>query len=128
MDVFNLFTSSPYTFLQLSSSAGGNIIDIEYETTGIVKLRDGISQADNMGVYTSESTVHIRPSDTFVSVLGGNLVGHGIRATNNAGETVDYKIIGQVEGYDFDSGTLSFYKVTVKKESLAPCPSDLPLI
>lgn len=126
--MFNLFANAPYTFLQLGSTIDGNTIINEYSADGIVKLRDGMVQVDNMEAYDSTSTIHIKPSEPFVAIVDGNMVGHGIRAVNNAGETVDYRITGQVEGMDFDTGELEFYKVTLKKESIAPWPSDLPLV
>lgn len=127
MDMFNLFVNKPYTFLELENTAGGNSIKKEYEAEGIVKLRDGMTQSDNMEAYTSDSTIHIKPSEPFAADLSGVLVGHGIRVQNDAGEQLEYRIIGQIEGMDFESGNLEFYKVTVKKESLSVCPSSLPL-
>ena len=127
MTMFDLFTNAPYTFLELDNNIGGNVIANEYLATGIVKLRDGMTQSDDMETYNSDSTIHIKPSEPFIATLGGNMVGHGIRAVNNAGETIEYRIIGQTEGMDFDTGKLEFYRVTVKKESISPWPSDLPL-
>jgi len=125
--MFDLFNNATYTFLQLDSTIGGNTIVNEYSAEGIVKLRDGMVQVDNMEAYNSTSTIHIKPSEPFVAVVQGNMVGHGIRAIDYAGEPVEYRIDGQVEGMDFDTGKLEFYKVTLKKESIAPWPSDLPL-
>lgn len=119
--VFDLFTTTNYTFLQLDSGSGGNKVVEEYEANGIVKLRDGMVQVDNMEAFDSTSTIHIRPDESFVTALGGNLVGHGVRVNDQ-----DYRIEGQVEGYDFDTGELEFYKVTLKRESIWD-ESDLPL-
>ena len=126
MDPFALFDNAPYTFLQLDSGVGGNKVLTEWEAEGIVKLRDGMVQSDNVEAYVSTSTVHIKPTEPFVALLNGNLVGHGIRAVNSAAEPVTYRIEGQIEGMDFDTGNLAFYKVTVKKESLWD-GSNLPL-
>lgn len=119
--MFDLFDTSPYTFLLLESGSGGNKILEEVEATGIVKLRDGMVQVDNMEAFDSTSSVHIRPDETFISSLSGNLVGHGIRVNG-----VDYRIEGQTVGKDFDSGQIEFYRVTLKRESIWE-PSDLPL-
>lgn len=124
--IFDLFATTNYTFLQLDSQSGGNKIIAEFPANGIVKLRDGIAQADNMETYESTSSVHIRPIESFVGVLGGNLVGHGIRVEKDNHEEAVYRIEGQVEGYDFDTGTIEFYRVTLKRESVWET-SDLSL-
>jgi hypothetical protein len=125
MDVFQLFDTSDYTFLQLESKTGGNTIVEEWEANGIVKLRDGMLQVDNVESYDSSATAHVRPTEPFVALLEGNLVGHGLRVTKGS-STAEYRITGQVEGYDFDSGTLEFLKVTLKKEKIWD-ESGLPL-
>jgi hypothetical protein len=124
--MFDLFTTTDYTFLKLDSRAGGNTVTAEYSANGVVKLRDGMLQADNVEAHDSASTVHVRPSEPFLADIDNNMVGHGIRVTKDGKETV-YRVIGQTEGYDFDRGQLEFYRVTVKKEEIAPSPSDLPL-
>lgn len=123
--VFDLFTTTNYTFLQLDSGSGGNKVVEEFEANGIVKLRDGMVQVDNMEAFDSTSTIHIRPDEPFITTLGGNLVGHGVIVEKDNHEAV-YRIEGQVEGYDFDTGQLKFYKVTLKRESIWD-ESDLPL-
>lgn len=124
--MFDLFATNDYTFLVLDSRADGNIVTAEYPANGIVKLRDGMVQSDSVEAYDSTSTVHVRPSETFLAAIDNNMVGHGIRATKDGKEAV-YRIVGQVEGYDFDLGRLEFYKVTLKKEEIASSPSSLPL-
>jgi hypothetical protein len=124
--IFDLFQTTDYTFLQLDSGVGGNKIVEEYEANGVVKLRDGMVQEDNVEAFESTSTVHIRPSEPFVATLGGNMVGHGVRVEKDNHEPENYRIIGQVEGYDFDLGQLDFYRVTLKRESIW-AESDLPL-
>lgn len=126
MGPFALFTTTNYTFLQLESGSGGNKIVEEFAANGIVKLRDGMVQVDNVEAFESTSTVHIRPTEPFIDSLGGNLVGHGIRVAKDNHESATYRIEGQTEGYDFDTGKLEFYKVTLKKESIWD-ESDLPL-
>lgn len=126
MDVFSLFTTTSYDFLQLDSKTGGNKIMQEWEADGIVKLRDGMLQTDNMEQREATVTVHIKPSEPFIATLGGNLVGHGIRLAKDNYESAVYRIESQVEGYDFDLGQLQFYKVTLKPESIW-AESDLPL-
>ncbi len=124
--MFDLFTTTNYTFLKLDSKSGGNTVIQEYSANGIVKLRDGMLQADSVETYDSSSTIHVRPSEAFLADVDNNMVGHGIRATKDGKEVV-YRVEGQTEGFDFDLGKLEFYKVTLKKEELAPSVSDLPL-
>lgn len=125
MDVFQLFDTTDYAFLQLQSKTGGNTIVEEWEANGVVKLRDGMVQVDNVESYESSATIHIRPDEPFIALLEGNLAGHGIRATKGS-QTAEYRITGQVEGYDFDTNTLEFIKVTLKRESVWD-ESGLPL-
>jgi len=127
MDVFTMFTTSDYTFLELDSKASGNVIIQEYNTNGIVKLRDGMIQTDNVEAYESTASVHIRPSEPFIASLDGNLVGHGIRIQKDANGPQEYRIEGQVEGYDYNIGKLEFIRVTLKRERISTWPSDLPL-
>ena len=126
MGPFDLFTTTDYTFLQLESGVGGNRIVAEFPANGIVKLRDGMIQTDNMEAFESTSTVHIRPTESFVASLGGNMVGHGIRVSKDNHGAENYRIVGQTEGYDYDLGQVSFYRVTLKRESVWD-ELDLPL-
>lgn len=124
--IFDLFDLTDYTFLQLESKTGGNQIVEEWEAKGIVKLRDGMVQADNVEAYLSSASVHIRPDEPFVAALDGNLVGHGIRVAKDDYTTAEYRIEGQSEGRDYDNGNLDFIRVTLKRESVWET-SDLPL-
>lgn len=123
--IFDLFENTSYTFLQLDSKSGGNEVVESWDASGIVKLRDGMVQVDNMEAFDSTSTIHIKPNEPFVATLGGNLVGHGVRVEKDNHDSAEYRIEGQVEGYDFDLGAIEFYKVTLKRESI--WQSDLPL-
>lgn len=124
--VFDLFPTTNYTFLELESQTGGMKVLSEYEADGVVKLRDGLVQTDNMETRVATSTIHIRPSEAFVADLGGNLVGHGIRLAKDNHDTATYRIESQVEGYDFDKGVVEFYLVTLKRERVWET-SDLTL-
>lgn len=124
--VFDLFATTSYTFLQLESKSGGNAIVAEFEATGIVKLRDGMIQTGNMEQREATSTIHVRPTEPFLANVGGNMVGHGVRVEKDDHESAEYRIESQVEGYDFDTGQVEFYLVTLKRESIWD-ESDLPL-
>lgn len=121
MNVFEAFPESviPCQFLVLSSGgARGNSIVEEFDITAILKERKGMSQNANIELKESTSTIHIRANEPFWSTINGDTDGHGIRATKN-GSTVTYRIIGQPEGYDFEIGKVEFYRLLLKKESLA---------
>ena len=119
MSVFDEFPTQAYTFLELNQGGVlGNTIKAEYPAQGILKERKGLTTNNNMELMESTSTLHTKPSDSFLALINYNMVGHGIRALKN-GSTVTYRITGQVEGFDFDTNVLDFYKLTLKKEDLA---------
>ena len=121
MDVFDSFPEAiqTYTFLELAQGGIlGSTVVSEHQFGGILKERKGMGVNQNMELKESTSTLHIRPSETFIGLVGSNLVGHGIRATKN-GSTETYRIVGQPEGFNFDTGQLEFFYVTLKAESLA---------
>lgn len=120
--VWDLFTPTSYTFLELASGTGGNQVVAETPATGIIKYRDGMVQGANAEAYASQTTLHMRPDEPFISTVGGHLalVGHGIRAGGD-----DYRIDGVTVGHDFDDGSVAFYLCTLKKEAL--WASALPL-
>jgi hypothetical protein len=115
-DMFDLFTTTSYTFLQLDNDAGGFTVVAEYPTTGIVKMRDGMAANPDYEEQVATGTVHIRATESFVTALGANLVGHAIRVAKGDYNEATYRIDSQVEGYDYDNGETAFYKVTLKPE------------
>ncbi len=134
MDVFAAFPTTSYTFLKVSQEVEGNVIEAEYDGfEGILKILEGIVQIDNRESRTAQgirgtTSLHVKPTESFISLVNGNMVGHGIRASKNAQEDTEYRIIGQVEGYNFDTNELEFYRLTLKRESFAKWEtSDLPL-
>lgn len=121
IDVFKAFPRAiqTYTFLELNQGGVlGNTIKSRTDFGGILKERKGMSQNRNMELKESNSTLHIRPDESFIATVQGNLVGHGIIATKN-GATETYRIVGQPEGFNFQSGLNEFFYVTLKAESLA---------
>lgn len=122
MDPFALFETDPYSFLVLKDTVGGKVLDTDYQTTGIVKLRNGKVQTNGRESYTSESTLHIRANESFIDSLGGpeGLVGHGVLIDNET-----YSIIGVTTGRDFDTGLTTFHRATLERLTLSQ--SSLPL-
>ena len=121
MDVFALFANTDYTFLEITQSVEGNVISQEYTgCRGVLKIRDGLSNTDNIEQYANnDATLHIKPNEAFVTDLLANLVGHGIRASKNGSSALEYRITQIDEGFDFDTDTLHFYKLTLKRENYA---------
>lgn len=120
MDVFDAFQTVNYTFLQLAQGGvKGNGVIAETEADGVFKERNGMIQAAaNMESIQSSATLHVRPGESFLASVSGNMVGHGIRVSVNGADPQTYRITGQVEGKNFDNGELEFYKVTLQSESL----------
>ena len=115
MDVFELFETVPYDFLELKSGTGGYKIISGATTSGVIKYRDGMVQEANREAHTSQTTLHMRPDEPFINAVGGpfELVGHGVRV-----EGEDYRIEGVKAGTDFENGSTAFYLCTLKKASL----------
>lgn len=110
--MFDLFDLSEYTFLQVS--AGGPFGDTITESSpaeGVFKLRDGMNVNSNQETNTSAATLHIKPDEPYLADVSGNTVGHGIRKGG-----VEYKVIGQTGGDDFDSGEREFYRLTLERK------------
>jgi hypothetical protein len=122
VNVFDLFETVPYEFLELKAGSGGQHVINTTATTGVIKYRDGMVQEGNREAHTSQTTLHMRPDEAFINAVGGDLklVGHGVRA-----EGADYRIDGVKAGRDFEDGSTAFYLCTLKKVSL--WASSLPL-
>jgi hypothetical protein len=123
MDPFTLFANTPYTFLKIKQTVSGNEIDEEYEASGIFKIRDAMEQIQNMEQYagnsdTSQASLHIKPTESFIAALNGELIGHGIRAAKDGNTPLDYRIERMTEGRDFDNGELEFYRLVLKREDI----------
>lgn len=122
--VFDVFEVTDYTFLELNQGGVlGNTIASQIDATGVLKLRDGMNVNLQAETADSDATLHIRPTEPFAT---GNLVGNGIRASKG-GSSQDYRITGQVEGFNFDTNVLEFVKVTLKREAVAWENPHLPL-
>jgi len=119
MSVFDVFQETPYTFLKLNQGGIlGNTIASETIASGIFKERNGMVQNNNPETLQSDATLHIKPFESYLATVGNNVVGHGIRAFKNGNEQ-EYRIVGQVEGFNYEDNTLEFYRLTLKAESLA---------
>lgn len=123
---FQLFQTTDFTFLRLNSTVDGNVIEQEYGSNGIFKERNSMVQVGTTENPTTEATIKVRPESAFLADVGRNMVGHGVRISKNGADSEEYRVVSQVEGFDYDEGVLEFYHCTLKRESIATWP-DSPL-
>lgn len=117
MDIFTLFANTPYTFMEIVQGTTGNTVGATFEATGIFKLREGMVQVDNVEQHgAGDATLHIKPTESFISLMDGQLMGHGISVGKHSTTDIHYRIIGVTEGFDFDKDTLEFFRLVLKRE------------
>lgn len=106
-DVFSVFEEQPYTFLEVSlGEVAGDRIVSEVNAMGVFKLRNEQVLVNNQELRQSAATLHIHPTESFAN---GNMVGNGIQV-----DGIDYAIIGQTGGRNFDTGVLEHYRLTLE--------------
>lgn len=111
VEIFDVFDLTEYTFLQISrGGVAGNTITGYYETNGVFKLRSDLVRGENAETKESNATLHIRPTESFLTSLEGNLVGHGVVC---GGKT--YQIVGQTGGKNFHNGVMEHYTATLQE-------------
>lgn len=108
MDVFAAFVNQPYTFLTIiRGGVVGAGITARTDAQGVFKLRNGMNVSNDQETKTSDATLHIKPSESFIST---GLTGHGIRVQGRT-----YEIVGTTEGMNFDTGVVEHYRVTLQE-------------
>lgn len=112
--VFDLFEEVPYQFLEIArGTVYGNRITDVHDAYGVFKRRNEKVQANNQELRQSASTLHIHSDEPFITqiTVEGKIlfVGHGIRI-----DGVDYEIIGDTGGKNFDTGKLEHYTLTLQ--------------
>ena len=71
--VFEVFNTSPYTYLEISRGGiAGNTITESYEAEGIFKLRTGLVRNANSENTEQGATLHIKPTESFLSGVPSN--------------------------------------------------------
>lgn len=106
--VFDVFTVSPYTFLEITrGGVHGNTIASTSDAMGVFKLRDGMVSTNNQESHQSDATLHIRSSESFVA---NGLISNGIRHDGQ-----DYEIVGSTGGDNFDTGVREHYRLTLQR-------------
>lgn len=83
----------------------GNLIKESKVISGIFKVRNGKTTGGNYEAFSSNATAHVHPQD-FDDIQ--SLVGNGIRYNG-----VDYEIEGAVEGKNFNTNEVEFYRLTL---------------
>lgn len=112
-NVFDVFELSEYVFLQVTrGGVAGNVIVASHVAQGVFKLRSNMVRNQNSETKDSNATLHIRPTESFLGPLEGNLVGHGVRIGGK-----DYEIIGQTGGQNFHNGVMEHYTATLQETS-----------
>lgn len=105
--VFDLFTHTTYTFLEVSrGGVYGNVITSSQNAEGVFKLRNEMVMVNNQEVRQSAATLHVKPTESFMT---NKVVGHGIRCMGQ-----DYEIIGQTGGMNYDTGEMEHYTLTLQ--------------
>lgn len=111
MDVFDVFKSVPYTFLQIQrGGVAGNTIVSETSATGVYKQRGQFVRGENSEQKDSNATLHIRPEEPFIATYEQDLIGHGIEVNGNT-----YEIIEFTGGMNFDTGVMEHYTATLQE-------------
>lgn len=109
--VFDIFETTTYTFLTVKrGGVYGNSITESQPAQGVFKHRDGMVQVDNRESFQSDATLHVKPTESFIAAVGGNMVGHGIRKDGQ-----DYKIVGQTAGDNFATNVREHYRLTLQR-------------
>jgi hypothetical protein len=110
-EVFDHFDLTDYTFLQISRGGiTGNTIVASFETNGVFKLRSDLVRGENAETKESNATLHIRSTESFLSALDNNLVGHGVQVYDKT-----YEIIGQTGGKNFHDGVMEHFTATLQE-------------
>jgi hypothetical protein len=124
MSVFTNFFNEPYTFLEVERKTQGTVVINKYEATGVFKLRQGMTEADSLESETSDATLRVKPTEPFASK---NMVGQCVQI--DRGQGVDeYRVLSQVEGYDYDQRRMDFYLLELKREKVVWEELQSPLV
>jgi hypothetical protein len=120
--VFTAFVTSPYTFIQTEAVNGGYESVTEYQANGVIKHRDGKLLNGRQESYDTQTTLHIRPSEPFISPVNSAkaLVGNFVRIDSD-----EYRINACTTGTNFDTGVVEHYRATLEQDNLFV--SELPL-
>lgn len=126
MSVFTNFSNEPYKFLQVKRTAQGTTVEAEFNATGVFKLRLGMTEADSLETETADATLRVKATEPFAS---SSMVGQCVVIERGQGSE-EYRVLSQVEGYDYDQRRMDFYLLQLKKEKVLWLADELqsPLV
>jgi len=112
--VFDVFEQVSYQFLEVSrGGVYGNRITATHDAMGVFKLRNSMVQQQNQELRQSAAALHIHPDESFIADIttAGKIqfVGNGVRVAG-----VDYEIIGNTGGDNYDDGEREHYTLTLQ--------------
>lgn len=113
--VFDVFEEIQYQFCQLlRGGVEGNSVVFAQPAWGVFKFRSNLVVGESTETKESNSTLHIRPTETFLATHDNYLEGQGVRVDGK-----DYEIVGQTTGRNFDNGTIEHYTLTLQETNFA---------
>lgn len=124
----DFFKLENYTFVIAKKELVGNVEQTSYQGKGLFRLKDGLVVNNNAETINSNATLHIKPTEEFMAVLNGNLIGNIIERNNKLGGKESYRIVGQSVGEDYDFGELFKFRVTLQREDLTEWESSQSLL
>lgn len=115
IEVFDVFDLTDYTFLQVSRGGivGNTVVDT-FEAEGVFKLRSDLVRGENAETKESNATLHVRSTESFLSAINNNMVGHGVDVFGRV-----YEVIGQTGGKNFHDGVMEHYTLTLQESEFA---------
>lgn len=116
MDVFDAFPPQAIKLALRVTSTEGDVAGEVFTGEGVLKQREGMSEALERDTRTGDATLYIRPSHPFVAATDGKMVGHyAYIATDDLAEQF-YRIARTSEGKDFDTGEIKHYRLDLEKK------------
>lgn len=107
--LFDVFPQIAMEYQTVKSGIYGRTVESTKAIRGIFKQRDGQVSFGNAEVATSSATAHVHPED-FED--GEILTGNGLRVNG-----VDYQIIGQTVGRNFETGVDEHITLTLERSA-----------
>lgn len=108
--VFDVFSETPYTFMEISrGNVYGDVVTEQRTLSGVFKLKTGMTSNNNMEVVDADATLHAHPED-FADIPTASLVGQGVQV-----DGVMYDIVGVSEGKNFDNGMVEHIYMRLQK-------------